>query len=225
MALANKLIGSALRPVAQKGVRKVAKALDGGGGAEASGGGGASEGNAAGPEGNVSGIDAADREKGPGHNIHKVDGSMTETVGSMKVVATVNGINTNVAGAMTQSVGAAKVEMIFKDYSEAVAAAKTETEVALIVVAKEDETESAGAMKSEMVGGAIAEKIGGNHTISAGAMATFIGALHKIDAKGKITFKCGASSVVVDGSGITITSPMVMITAGKIQIPKKTTEL
>lgn len=225
MALANKMIGSALRPVAQKGVRKVAKALEGGGGSGGGDGGGASEANAGGPEGAVSGIDAQDLEKGPGHNTHKVDGSMTETVGAMKVVASVNGINTNVAGAMTQTVSAAKVEMLMGNYSEAVGSAVTETEAALIVVAKEDETESAGVMKSEMVGGAIAEKIGGNHTVVAGAMATFIGALHKIDAKGKITFKCGASSVVIDGSGITITSPMVMITAAKIQIPKSTTEL
>jgi type VI secretion system secreted protein VgrG len=225
IALANKAITSALAPLASKGVRKVAKALEGGSGGGGGAGGGASEANAAGPDGKVDGIDKEDREKGPGHNTHKVDGSMTETVGALKLVASVNGINTNVKGAFTQTVSAAKVEMVMQDLSEAVAATKTENEIGLIVVTKADETENAAAMKSEMVGGAIAEKIGGNHTIVAGAMASFIGALHKIDAKTKITFKCGGSSVVIDGSGVTITSAMVTITAGKIQLPKATTEL
>ena len=56
-------------------------------------------------------------------------------------------------------------------------------------------------------------------------MATFISAFHKVEAGGKITFKCGASEIVVDDSGVAITSPMVMILAGKIQIPKATTEV
>jgi type VI secretion system secreted protein VgrG len=219
-AAINRAAGGAIR----KGIAKGKKALSGesGGG---DGGGGQSAANEAGPDGTVGAIANADREKGPGHNIHKVGAALTETIGAMKIVAAANTVSTNVAGAMTQNVAAARVEMVMGNHSEAAGATKTETEVGLVVVTKGDETESAAAMKTELVGGAILEKIGGSHTIEAGGMATFVGAFHKIDAKGKITFKCGASSLVIDGGGVTITSPLVTITAAKIQLTKATTEL
>lgn len=222
--LGDALLGSAMGKIAEKGVSKVAKALEGGEGGGGGGGGGESGANAEGPDGTVAGLAKTDREKGPGHSIQKIDGNLSETVGALKLVAAANTIMTNIAGSATETVGAAKVEIVLGNYSEAYAATKSETEIGLVSIVKGDETESAGAMKTEMVGGAVAEKIAGNHTVVAGAMATFIGAFHKVDAKGKITFKCGASSVVVDGSGVTITSPAVQIMAAKIEIPKATTE-
>lgn len=225
MTMANVAIGQALGSATRKGARKAASALEGGGGGDAQGGGGESAANAAGPEGGVGGISETDREKGPGHNIQKVGASLKETVSGMKVVASVDTILTNAAASMTQKVGAAKVEVVVGNHSEVNGATKTENEIGLVVLAKADETESVKAMKTAMIGGAILEKIGGNHTVEAGAMASFIGAFHKIDASGKITFKCGGSTVVVDGSGVTIQSAMVSIMAAKIQIPKGTTEL
>jgi type VI secretion system secreted protein VgrG len=219
------MVGQAFRKASQKGVRKGAKALSGGAAGAGGAAGGSSAANEGGPEGAVAGIDGGDKEKGPGHSIHKIGAAFTETIGAMKLVAAANDVMTNVAGSMTQNVGAAKLDLVLGDYSEANGATKTETTLGLVSVIKGDETESASAMKTEMVGGAVLEKIGGNHTVTAGAMASFIGAFHKVDAKGKLTFKCGASSVVVDGSGVTITSPMVMIAAAKIEIPKATTEL
>jgi type VI secretion system secreted protein VgrG len=212
------MVGKAMRPQPAKGARKQAQALAAGAGSAAGEGGGTSAANEAGPDGAVDGVSGGDKEKGPGHIIHQIGAAFTETVNALKMVVAAGDVMTNVAGSMTQSIGAAKVDLVLGDHSEANGATKTETEVGLVAVVKGDETESAGAMKTEMVGGAVLEKIGGNHTIVGGAMASFIGAFHKIDAKGKITFKCGASSVVVDGSGVTITSPMVQIMAAKIEI-------
>ena len=76
-----------------------------------------------------------------------------------------------------------------------------------------------------MVGGAIVDKLSGSHAIQAGGPATFIGAFHKVEAAGKIVFKCGASELVVDSSGVTITSPIVAFLAPKIQLPKKVSEV
>ena len=61
--------------------------------------------------------------------------------------------------------------------------------------------------------------------IEAGAPATFIGAFHKVDAGTSITFKCGGSEVVVDGSGVSIKSAMITITAGKIALTKSVAEV
>ena len=76
-----------------------------------------------------------------------------------------------------------------------------------------------------VVGGAIVDKHKGSHEIEAGGPATFIGAFHKLDAKGAITLKCGASEVVLDGSGLTITSPALAIAGSKIQLTKKVGEV
>jgi len=75
------------------------------------------------------------------------------------------------------------------------------------------------------VGGAIVDKLKGSHQVEAGGPATFIGAFHKMEAKGAITLKCGASEVVIDKSGVTVTSPMVTFMAGKIHLPKDVSEV
>jgi len=209
----------------EKGVGKVAKALEGGEGGDAKGGGGESEANKAGPEGGVDGVSESDKEKGPGHNHTKVGASMTETVGALKVVASIDGVMTNAAASMTQTIGAAKASIVLKNYAESVEGLKTETEVGLVVITKADETETVGGPKTQMVGGAIIEKIKGNHSIVAGAAASFTGAFHKWEAKTKITLKCGASTVVIDGSGVTLESPVITISAGKIKLTKATAEV
>jgi type VI secretion system secreted protein VgrG len=94
-----------------------------------------------------------------------------------------------------------------------------------VIITKADETEKVTGSKTTMVGGAILEKIGGGHSITAGAPATFVGAFHKIEAGTSITLKCGASEVVIDGSGIAMTSPLVTITAGKISMTKAVAEM
>ncbi len=94
-----------------------------------------------------------------------------------------------------------------------------------MVLSKGGESEEVGGTKTTMVGGAIVDKLGGTHSITAQGPATFIGAFHKMEASGAITFKCGASEVVIDGSGISIKSPLVAILAPKIQLPKKVSEV
>lgn len=187
-------------------------------------GGGASGANAAGPEGNVDGVDEAKNTKGPGHQINKVGGSHTETSAALRVIAAVNGINTNVGASATQTVGAAYLELILGNRAESVEGMKNETSIGLIVLSKGDETEHVGGAKNTMVGGAVLQSIKGDYSVEAGAPATLIGALHKMDAKGSITFKCGASEVVLDGAGITITAPIFTCTLPKHHLPKKVSD-
>lgn len=217
------VLDSAIGNFFQSAASKADNALEGGDGADADGGGGSSEANVAGPVGDVDGVDQTDRAKGPGHSTLKVTGSYNETAAALKVLATVNGINTNVAGNTTQSAGAAHIELVMGDFAEAVQGNKMETEVGLIVVAKGESEHVAGA-KTQMVGGAIIDKVKGNLTIEAAANLTMIGAMHKLDASSSITLTCGASTITIDGGGVTIQSPMITLTGGTIQLPKPVAE-
>ena len=69
------------------------------------------------------------------------------------------------------------------------------------------------------------DKVKGSYTIEGGGPSTFIGLFHTMDAKTKITFKCGASEVVIDGSGVTIKSPLVAMLAPKIQLTKSVAQV
>jgi type VI secretion system secreted protein VgrG len=194
-------------------------------GLDGDGGGGSSDANAGGPKGDVAGVDAADREKGPGHSMLKVGASHTESVGSIKVYGALNGIHTNVGASMKQHAGAAHVELALGNRAESVGGAKTEKAVGLVVLSKGGESETVGGSKKTMVGGAIIDNIKGSHMVQAGGAASFVGAFCKIEASKKITFKCGGSTVVIDGGGITISAPAVTILSPKIQLPGKVTEV
>ena len=194
-------------------------------GVEARGVDGQSLDNVAGPDGEVGGQDETDRTKGPGHHTAVIAGSHTEKVGGMKVNGVLTGINTNVAGSMTQDAGAAHLEIVIGDRAESADGSKTESALGLVVLSKEGESETVGGAKTCMVGGAIVDKLKGSHSVQAGAPATFIGAFHKMEAKTAITLKCGASEIVIDAAGISITSPMVTMMAGKIQLPKDVAEV
>ncbi|AUX22314.1 hypothetical protein SOCEGT47_028150 [Sorangium cellulosum] len=200
-------------------------ALAGALGLDSGGGGGESMANAAGPEGNVDGVDATDREKGPGHSTAKVGGTHKETVGSMKVVGAIQDIDNNVTGKKTIDVGAATVQLAFGSYAESVTGSKSEKATGLVVLSNAGESETITGSRTAMVGGAVVDKLKGSHVVQAVGPATFIGAFHKVEARGAIVFKCGASEVVIDGGGVTITSPMVAFLAPKIQLPKKVSEV
>ena len=132
---------------------------------------------------------------------------------------------TNVGANMSQNVGAAKLTMAMGNIASSAGGNKDESALGLVVVSRADESETVSGSKTTMVGGAILEKIAGGHSVKAGAPATFIGAFHKIEAATAITLKCGASEVVIDGSGIAITSPIVTITAGKVSLTKAVAEV
>ena len=218
-------IDSAVNSAIDRGAASAADALGSALGLDSDGGGGESAANEAGPVGDVAGVDVTDRAKGPGHSTAKVTGDLTEKVGSTRIRAVLNGVNNEIAGSVKETVGAAKIEMVLGNRTETVGGSKTETALGLVIITKGDETEKVTGAKTSMVGGAILEKIGGNHTITAGSPATFIGAFHKIEAGTSITLKCGASEVVIDGSGIAMTSPLVTITAGKVSMTKSVSEL
>jgi type VI secretion system secreted protein VgrG len=217
------MLDAAIGNMMQTAASKALNALEGPQGADAGGGGGASDANVVGPVGDVDGVDATDRAKGPGHSILKVTGSHNETAAALKVLATVNGINTNIAGSVTQNVGAAHVELVLGDFAEAVQGSKMEKEIGLIVVAK-GESEHVGGAKTAMIGGAVIDKVKGNLSIEAAANLTMIGAMHKFDASSSITLKCGGSELTIDGGGVTIKSAMVTVTGGAIQLPKPASE-
>jgi type VI secretion system secreted protein VgrG len=215
------LVSGAIDAGIGAGVDAIGDAL----GFDSDGGGGSSAANVDGPEGTVAGVAAEDRAKGSGFSQNKVGGDARDMIGGMKVVATVKPVETNVGGDMTQTIGAARVEMALGNRSESVGGNKTEAALGLVIVAKGDENETVSGATTRLVGGAVLEKIGGNRVIEAGASATFIGAFHKVDAGTSITFKCGASEVVVDGGGVRITSPVITITAAKIALTKSVSEV
>lgn len=204
---------------AARGALGAALGVDGGGG------GGSSAANVGGPAGDVSGVDGTDRETGPGHATALIGGSYTEDVGANRVLAAIKDIDTNINGSMTESVGAATVQIAVGNYAESVGGSKTESALGLVVLAKGDETEQAGGSMTKMVGGAIFDKVKGGISITAGGPATFIGAFHKIEAANSITLSCGASTVTIDGGGITIASPIVTITAGKVTLKGAVSEV
>ncbi|MBK8253720.1 MAG: type VI secretion system tip protein VgrG [Polyangiaceae bacterium] len=209
----------------QRGVGAARNALGAALGLDSDGGGSESLANVSGPENNVEGVDQTDRAKGPGHSIAAIAGSHTEKIGSMKIRGTVLEIDTDVAANMTQTVGLAQAEIIIGERGENVTGNKDEKALGLVVLSKAGESETVGGSKTQMVGGLVYDKLKGTHSIEAGGPATFIGAFHKVEAKTKITFKCGGSSVVVDGSGFTVKSPIITILAAKIQLPKKVSEV
>jgi type VI secretion system secreted protein VgrG len=211
----NAALGSAIQSAASKAVA----GLDAAAGVDGGGGGGSSAANAAGPVGDVAGVDQTDRAKGPGHSTYKVGGKHSETVGAIKVLAALNGINTNIGGNMDQHVSGAIIQMAYGDIAEAVTGAKKEKELGLIVMAK-GETEHAKGAKMSLVGGLVLDKVGGNQSIEAGGNLTLIGAMQKLEATTSITLKCGESEVAITGDGISIKSLMVTMTAGTIELPK-----
>jgi type VI secretion system secreted protein VgrG len=216
---AGNMLNSALGNAVQSAASKAVAGLDDAAGVDGDGGGGNSGANADGPEGAAAGVDATDRAKGPGHSTYKVTGGHSETVGALKVLATLNGINTNIAGNMTQNVGAAFVQMAYGDVAEAITGDKKEKELGLIIVAK-GETEHVASSKMAMIGGLVLDKVSGNMSLEATGNLTMVGAMQKMDASTAIVLKCGSSEVSITGDGVTIKSPMVTLTAGKIQLPK-----
>jgi type VI secretion system secreted protein VgrG len=220
---AGNMLDSAIGNAVQSAASKAVQGLDAAAGVDGGGGGGSSGENVDGPVGNVDGVDATDRAKGPGHSTYKVTGSHGEKVGAIKVLGTLNGINTNIAGNMTRNAGAAIIQMAYGDVAEAVAGAKREKELGLIVSAK-GESEHVGGSKMAMIGGLVYDKVAGNMSLEAGANVTMVGAMHKIEASTAIVLKCGPSQVTISGDGVKIEAPMVTISAGKIQLPKPAAE-
>lgn len=218
-------VNAAVDSAIDQGAAAAANALGSALGVDSDGGGGESAANEVGPVGDVAGVDVTDRAKGPGHSTAKVAGSLQEKAGSTRIRAVLNGVHNEIAGNVKETVGAAKVEMVLGNRTETVGGSKTETALGLVIITKGDETEKVTGNKMTMVGGAILEKIAGKHDITAGSPATFIGAFHKIEAGTSITLKCGASEVVIDGSGIAMTSPLVTITAGKVSMTKAVSEV
>jgi type VI secretion system secreted protein VgrG len=214
-------VGKAVGGAIAKGTDLAAAAFGKGNASSSEGAGGASTSNVGGAVGDVGGVSEADTATGPGHSQYKVTGPHTETVGSLKMTGALGSINQNVAVGRSETVGAAHLEATLADRSESVEGAKSEMSVGLIVVSLADDTETVKAARGNLVGGAMLEKVKGNYSVTDDVAASFIGAMHKLSANTKLTLKVGASSVVIDGSGVTIQSPMVMLTGATISHTKK----
>ena len=219
-------LDAAVNGAIDRGIRGGAAALGEALGLGGGGGGGGSENlaNVDGPAGDVGGLSETDRAKGPGHNTHKVDGSYSESVGSMRLAGVLLEVHDEIAGNLTEKVGVAKVTGAIGDITADIGGNKTLQTLGRLVFTPADESESAGGSVTTMVGGLVYDRVKGSYTISAGAPATFIGAFAKLEAKTAITLTCGASSLVIDGSGVSLTSPIVTIIAGKVSLTKAVAE-
>jgi len=212
----DKMVNGAL----DAGAGALGNALGLGGG----GGGGSSAANTAGPVGAVGSNAAADSATGPGWAVNECAVTHSETVGSIKATIAAAGIHTTIKGARTHTIGAARVELVGGTRAETCSADKIEKALGLVVLSSGAEEETVSGARSTMVGAAVLEKIGGSHTVTAAGKAVFVGAFHKIDASGSITFKCGDSEVVIDGGGIAIKSKLVTITAPNVTLTKPASE-
>ncbi len=213
------LANAAMRSAIGSGIQSAKSAFSAAAGIEGAGGGGASMGNAAGPAGDLAGFSESDTAAGPGYSQYTVQGTHTEQAGGNRITAAAGAIMLN-AKSETESVGAAHVEIIKGNRAESVEGASSETEPALVLVVGGDLTHTVQGVLNTMVGGAVVETIGGNRTVEANSNVTIAAASHALTAKTKMTFKCGASSIVIDGSGITIQAPMVSIDGSSITLPK-----
>jgi len=214
------VMNAAVEKAAGTGLAAAKQALGLASGEDASGAGGASAANVAGPVGDVGGLSAEDTATGPGHAQYKITGDSKEEIGALRLTAAASSIMTNVTATMSQNAGAAHIELVMGNRAESIEGAKSESSAGLVVITKSDETETVNGARNAMVGGAVLETIKGNHVVESSAMISLVGAMHKVEAKGKITFKCGASSVVVDGGGITVQSPAVDFSASSIKLTK-----
>ncbi len=187
------------------------------GGGEA---GGQSQENVSGPEGALSGFSESDTTAGPGYSQYKVAGDHSETVGGNRIAASVEATNFNITGNMSEDVGAAHIELIVGDRAESVEAASSETSPGLVVVAKGGEVHTVQGAQQLNIGGALMETVKGDYSIEAGASAALTGSMHDIKAKSKLTIQCGASSIVIDGSGITIQTPTLSLTGSGVKATK-----
>jgi type VI secretion system secreted protein VgrG len=217
-------LDAAVNGAIDRGIRGGAAALGEALGLGGGGGGSENHANVDGPAGDVGGLSETDRAKGPGHNTHKVDGSYSESVGSMRLAGVLLEVHDEIAGNLTEKVGVAKVTGAIGDITADIGGNKTLQTLGRLVFTPADESESAGGSVTTMVGGLVYDRVKGSYTISAGAPATFIGAFAKLEAKTAITLTCGASSLVIDGSGVSLTSPIVTIIAGKVSLTKAVAE-
>lgn len=182
--------------------------------------GGTSEANVAGPVGDLSGFSEEDATTGPGYTQWTVGGTQKESISALRLQATVEAVNVHVKSSLSEKVGAAHVEVIAGARAESVEGASSETAPAFVLVTKGDEIETVHGARQLNVGGAVMETVGGDYSIDAGAALTMVGALQDMKAKSKITFKCGASSVVIDGGGITIQSILVNVLGSGVKATK-----
>jgi type VI secretion system secreted protein VgrG len=218
----NASLGSIMGGAVASGKAAVTGLIDGGAGQASGGGGASSMKNRVGPDGELEGFSESDDTTGPGYTQYTVSGTHTEKTSTTHVTAVASVVNLNVSGSMTQKVGTALIELVRGDHAESVEGVKTEKQLGLIVATKGGESENASGSLAYTVGGAIIEKVKSSMEVDAKIAATFTGALHKIDATSKITLSCGASSVVIDGGGIIIKSPIVSFTGAKMALTKST---
>lgn len=199
--------------------RAVGAALGKATGKDGAGARGRSAANVAGPVADLSGFAEEDLSQGPGYTELGVQGNHSEEVGAMRVTAAAAAVMINAQSA-SESVGAAHIELIKGSRAESVEGASSETQPAQIVVVGGDQSESVKGALQSMVGGAVVRQVGGDRTVSSSGAVSLAAAAHQIEAKSKITLKCGGSSIVIDGSGIVIQAPVVNISAGKVDLPK-----
>lgn len=175
-----------------------------------------SEANATGPVGDQSGFSAEDTATGPGYSQFKVESSHTEKILGSRLQVAVEPVQVNVKTSMSETVGAAHVEVVGGTRAESCEGASSETEPGLVIVAKGGENLTVHGACQISVGGAIQESVNGDYSIESPLAVLMVGSMCDLKAKGKITLKVGASSLVVDGSGVTIQSPIVNISGSAV---------
>jgi len=140
------------------------------------------------------------------HVVETVNGSSTRNIGAALSLNAVKGLVEVVGGSKTESTGAARIEILRGAHNETIKGNKVLTSAAIVEKAGKDVSLAAKGNLTVTVGGLVAEKVGGDFTISApvvtliAATASLKGGGSELKLSGSITVK--GSDLSLDGQAV-----------------------
>ncbi len=141
------------------------------------------------------------------HVVETVNGSSTRTIGAALSLNAVKALVEVVGGSKTENTGAARIEILRGAHSENISGSKVMSAAAIMEKAGKDVTFSAKAALVINVGGLVAEKVGGDFTVTGGAVTLVAG------------------SAVLKGGGSEIKAGPIVIKGSKVAVKGATVSL
>ncbi|MEM9194727.1 MAG: type VI secretion system tip protein TssI/VgrG [Myxococcota bacterium] len=129
--------------------------------------------------------------------------NVTETVGALGAMATAYNLQIGVGGNVTENIGAARIELVKSGKAENIGAAKAENVGIYMLDAKDGIAVDAKAGIAINVASQ-QQKIGGGHSITAGAAGVITTTKLTLAASDTVTLKCGQAEVVVSSKGLSL---------------------
>jgi type VI secretion system secreted protein VgrG len=138
-----------------------------------------------------------------------VTGSISRTVGTLQLTASIASINDNVIGALSENVGAIKAQLVNGSHAEQIAGNKDQTSAAAeLHMTKAAMAFTAGGSVTTLVGGLHYQKLVGDYVVKAPTI-TLVGAVGVFKAGGS-QLKLGGGPVVIKGSKIAVDAALIV---------------